>query len=104
LIGEKNPLWKGGHSGDRGPNWDRQRREARKRDGYRCQCCGIKQKKKKAHAVHHIVPFREFGYIRGINHNYVQANELSNLITLCASCHNKAESGLVPLQIPLINW
>jgi DEAD/DEAH box helicase domain-containing protein len=42
--------------------------------------------------VHHIRPFREFGYIPGENENYLLANALDNLITLCPTCHHRAES------------
>ncbi|MDT8305449.1 MAG: DUF1998 domain-containing protein, partial [Anaerolineae bacterium] len=38
-------------------------------------------------------PFREFGYLPGRNENYRQANRLSNLVTLCAACHRRAEEG-----------
>jgi DEAD/DEAH box helicase domain-containing protein len=43
--------------------------------------------------VHHIRPFREFGYIPGQNENYRDANQPDNLITLCPSCHRQAEAG-----------
>ena len=103
LSGENNHLWKGGSIAYYGPNWHRQRRRARKRDGYRCQHCGIAQKKNgKALDVHHIVPFRTFGYIPGQNDNYKQANDLSNLVSLCRSCHIRAERGAIPVQPNLL--
>jgi predicted HNH restriction endonuclease len=34
--------------------------------------------------VHHIIPFRKFGIDR-----YREANKISNLISLCNSCHSK---------------
>lgn len=75
---------------DHGPNWEEQRRRARERDQYTCRVCGIREEVLgREHDVHHIRPFREFGYVRGENDNYLIANELSNLITLCRSCHNK---------------
>jgi DEAD/DEAH box helicase domain-containing protein len=43
--------------------------------------------------VHHIRPFREFGYMPGQNENYREANKPDNLITLCPSCHRQAEAG-----------
>jgi DEAD/DEAH box helicase domain-containing protein len=43
--------------------------------------------------VHHIRPFREYGYVRGQNEHYLIANQLENLITLCPSCHRRAEAG-----------
>lgn len=102
-TGENNPNWRGGHADYYGPNWHRQARAARKRDGYRCQCCGITQKNgRRSFDVHHIVPFRTFGYIRDKNNNYEQANDLSNLITLCQQCHAKAEAKLIPIQPTLL--
>jgi DEAD/DEAH box helicase domain-containing protein len=41
--------------------------------------------------VHHITPFRAFGYAPGLNDLYQLANRLDNLITLCPSCHRRAE-------------
>ncbi|WP_425557195.1 HNH endonuclease [Deinococcus carri] len=91
--GDNHPLWLGGGVEYRGPNWSKQRTEARKRDGNRCRNCNASAR---LH-VHHIRPFRSFGYIVGVNDAYLAANELSNLITLCASCHRKAERGKVAL-------
>jgi DEAD/DEAH box helicase domain-containing protein len=77
--------------GDRGPNWEAQRRRARARDGYRCHHCGVPERPNRAHDVHHIEPFRTFGYTRGENDRYLQANRLENLVTLCRSCHRRVE-------------
>jgi DEAD/DEAH box helicase domain-containing protein len=52
---------------------------------------GRGQGRSRQHHVHHIRPFRDFGYIRGQNDNYRLANDLDNLITLCASCHRRVE-------------
>lgn len=103
IVGPEHHLWRGGVKHYRGPNWYRQRDKARERDGFRCQHCGKTEKQlgKKLH-VHHIVPFREFGYIRGVNENYKTANAMSNLISLCQSCHMPAEHGLITFQLPLI--
>lgn len=100
-CGTNNFNWRGGYREYYGPNWREQRRATRKRDGYRCQGCHAKQKRR-AFDVHHIKPFREFGYIPGENNNYLQANELTNLITLCPSCHKRAEHGQIALQPYLI--
>jgi DEAD/DEAH box helicase domain-containing protein len=43
--------------------------------------------------VHHIRPFRDYGYVRRENENYLQANQVDNLVTLCPSCHRRAEAG-----------
>ncbi len=76
---------------DYGPNWDEQREAARQRDGYRCHTCGSPERNRQ-HDVHHIRPFREFGYVQGRNENYQQANALENLITLCPACHRRTEA------------
>jgi DEAD/DEAH box helicase domain-containing protein len=77
--------------GDRGPNWEQQRNGARARDGYRCRHCGAPERPDRAHDVHHIAPFRTFGYVRGTNDHYLEANRLENLVTLCSSCHRRVE-------------
>lgn len=74
-----------------GPNWLSQRKEARKRDNDTCQYCGTKQTERKLD-VHHIIPFRVFELVR-----YKEANNLSNLISLCMSCHRRVEKGSVTL-------
>jgi DEAD/DEAH box helicase domain-containing protein len=71
---------------DYGPNWAGQRNLARARDGYRCQMCGLPEQGR-SHDVHHKVPFRTF-------ESYIQANQLTNLITLCRSCHRRAETAV----------
>jgi DEAD/DEAH box helicase domain-containing protein len=78
---------------DYGPNWEKQRREALARDDYRCRTCGAEGRPGQGLHVHHIRPFREFGYMPGRNESYLQANRLSNLVTLCPSCHRRAEEG-----------
>ncbi|MBN1886456.1 MAG: DEAD/DEAH box helicase [Thermoflexales bacterium] len=77
---------------DYGPNWEAQRRAARRRDGYRCRQCGAPEKAGRQHDVHHIQPFRQFGYLRGKNERYLQANALENLVSLCPACHHRAEA------------
>lgn len=86
---------------DYGPDWQEQRKKALERDGYRCQTCGAgpdfeghqKPQRGPGLHVHHMRPFRDFGYVPGSNDNYRQANRLQNLVTLCASCHRRAEEG-----------
>jgi DEAD/DEAH box helicase domain-containing protein len=69
-----------------GSSWKRQKELARARDNYTCQVCGVNETDR-AHDVHHITPFRQFN-------SPLQANELSNLITLCPSCHRRAETAV----------
>ncbi|MBN1953831.1 MAG: DEAD/DEAH box helicase [Anaerolineae bacterium] len=78
---------------DYGPDWPRQRDAARARDGYRCRHCGAPERPERQHDIHHLAPFRSFGYLPGVNDFYRLANELDNLVTLCPSCHRRAEQG-----------
>nr|MBC7245577.1 DEAD/DEAH box helicase [Chloroflexota bacterium] len=75
-----------------GPNWAAQRRRARERDRYRCVHCGAPEPPDREHDVHHIRPFRTFDYRPGQNENYLAANDLSNLVTLCSECHRRLET------------
>ena len=77
--GENSPAWRGGHSNYYGPDWKRQARLARKRDGESCQVCGVNNPQRKLD-VHHIIRFGDFD-------NHSEANDLGNLITVCHSCH-----------------
>jgi DEAD/DEAH box helicase domain-containing protein len=77
--------------GDRGPNWEQQRNLVLERDGHRCRHCGAPERPDRTHDVHHVQPFRTFGYVRGENDRYLQANRLENLVTLCRSCHQRVE-------------
>lgn len=76
---------------DYGPTWDKARDAARARDGYACRSCGAPEREGRQHDVHHLRPFREFGYARGANENDRLANALENLVTLCPACHHRAE-------------
>ncbi|MFN2272378.1 MAG: DEAD/DEAH box helicase [Anaerolineae bacterium] len=76
---------------DYGPNWSEQRDAARARDGYRCRQCGAPEREDRRHDVHHITPFRAFGYVPGANDLYELANRLENLVTLCSACHRRVE-------------
>jgi DEAD/DEAH box helicase domain-containing protein len=72
---------------DYGPLWPRIRLQVRKRDHYCCQVCGAPESEGRSHDVHHKVPFRSFPTAE-------QANQFSNLITLCPACHRRAESAV----------
>lgn len=69
-----------------GPTWAKQRRLARARDSYYCQMCGAPEQGRE-HDVHHKIPFRTFASAE-------QANQLTNLITLCHACHRRAETAV----------
>ncbi|MBN1428269.1 MAG: DEAD/DEAH box helicase [Anaerolineae bacterium] len=77
---------------DYGPDWSKQRDKARARDGFRCAHCKTPEHERRQHDVHHIRPFREFGYIPGKNEAYQEANHLDNLTTLCPNCHRTVEA------------
>ena len=77
LRGERHPNWHGGKSREEyGQDWtETLRRSIRERDHYTCRLCGFPQTEQ-AHPVHHI--------------DYDKTHcDPSNLITLCAACHNR---------------
>lgn len=89
IMGEKNGNWKGGTSTETEKRmgsfeWRHIRKEVYKRDKWTCQICGVHCKNggdnKISIQCHHIVPYR-----------IIQDNSMSNLITLCNSCHGKEE-------------
>lgn len=97
MKGEKNYNWKGGKGNIYyGPNWVDQRTKAIKRADRKCEVCN--KKTKHSPDIHHIIPFLHFDYDQTQNDNYLQANELTNLIALCRSCHMLAESKQIPIQ------
>lgn len=81
FTGERNHHWSGGSARYRGKNWEQQRKRALFRDDFLCTICGAKDN---LH-VHHKTPYKEF------NGNYMEANKLSNLQTVCCSCHSSIE-------------
>ena len=68
--------------------WKRKREEVKKRDCYLCRYCfDIKYKVNTSNlSVHHI---------NSIEKAYHQRLDNDNLITLCADCHSKAETGKI---------
>ncbi len=84
-------LWRGDPN-EYGPGWSRQRDLARARDGYRCHVCGTPEQGR-AHDVHHKTPFRSFRD-EGGQIDFQTANRLENLVTLCPSCHRRAETAV----------
>lgn len=82
FSGENSPQWVGGPTTYRGKGWIKARALAVARDGGKCQDCG--KIVGDSISVHHIKPYRFFTSSQ-------HANDLSNLICLCQSCHMKAE-------------
>ena len=78
--GGKHWNWKGGSIYYYGENWDKQRKLALERMLYKCEAC----QNTELLDVHHIIPFKEFA-------SFIEANELTNLMVLCKSCHMKVE-------------
>lgn len=106
-IGPNNPMWVGSsvrtNKSYRGPDWPAIADRARKRDKYACKNCGMTQqdhlsKWGSSLEVHHIVPFYQFT-------DHIKANRLSNLTTLCKSCHATADKTIKSRQmlIPLFD-
>ncbi len=91
FSGENSGTWNGGDINYYGSNWLSQRRLARERDHFTCQDCGISEEQYGHElSVHHIKPFREF------NGDWENANELSNLVSVCEyPCHRKRHSKMV---------
>lgn len=92
--GSKHPNWLGGTTmmqiNYRGADWQKIRKQVMERDGYQCVKCGMSHQdqlatNKREFSINHIIPFRQFG---GKNQ---LANKLSNLETLCDSCHVKTD-------------
>ena len=77
---------------DYGPTWQGQRQKVRARDGYRCTRCGASEAPNRQHDVHHLIPFRTFGYVPGVNEHDKLANRLENLVLVCRTCHQRLES------------
>lgn len=61
--------------------WSAVRKDVLERDGYTCQLCG-KSGKTKLH-IHHIMKIRDGG-----------SDHIDNLLTVCPSCHKKADGKL----------
>jgi 5-methylcytosine-specific restriction endonuclease McrA/predicted RNA-binding Zn-ribbon protein involved in translation (DUF1610 family) len=91
FTGETNPRFSGGDSKDYGYNWDEQRHKRLLKDNYCCVRCGISNEKLRSEKeysldVHHIVPIDNF------NGDFDSANDISNLVSLCRSCHCSIET------------
>ncbi|WP_336360305.1 HNH endonuclease [Haladaptatus sp. ZSTT2] len=90
--GEGHPNWNGGSLGNYGTGWNRVRKQALERDEYACKHCGTgKGELGRNPDVHHIVPVRWF--VESEDHSRADAHTLDNVISLCPSCHRKADFG-----------
>jgi DEAD/DEAH box helicase domain-containing protein len=81
----RNCLWQN-VTNDYGKDWVRIREIVLNRDKNKCQVCGALSGSSGLH-VHHKIPFKSFSSSQ-------MANEISNLITLCQSCHHRVEQNV----------
>jgi 5-methylcytosine-specific restriction endonuclease McrA len=94
FTGIGHPNWKGGGNGSYGKGWNSVRRNALERDGYQCVICdSSKAEIGRNPDVHHIVPVRSF--IESAEHTREDAHFLDNVVSLCISCHRKADFGKI---------
>lgn len=92
--GSDHPNWKGGDTGGYGPGWARVRRRALERDEYECALCGAGTADIGRNPdVHHIVPVRAFDHSDTLD--LTDAHFLANVVSLCPSCHRKADFGKI---------
>ncbi len=83
-VGEHCAAWRGGSKEGRGRDWKRISESIRVRDSYTCRWCGKHQSEngKSSLSVDHVRPWREC-------ESEQEANDPSNLVSLCTSCHGK---------------
>ena len=82
-------------SGHRGGNWKIQAAAARLRDDFTCRDCGVTEEDLGRRLdVHHAIPYAIFV-------DNIGANRLAHLVSLCPSCHRKAEFRL-QAEMPLL--
>lgn len=92
FSGEGHPNWKGGGNGEYGKRWNAVRERALERDDFQCRICGTtKSEMGRNPDVHHITPVRAFVESERLDRE--DAHFLENVISLCISCHRKAEFG-----------
>lgn len=102
-TGEDSPAWVDGYESYYGPNWIEQREQAIQRDGEVCALasCDVSRDQHRNDtgrdlSVHHIERKGDFRRDDG-SLDYETANQLSNLITLCAKHHKQYEG--FPLDV-----
>jgi hypothetical protein len=99
MRGENNPNYNPDSIDKTGPNWLEQRRKRIEKDNGCCVDCGMSmeesiQKYGNELDVHHIMP--RYLYDEPDGFDYKSANKLSNLVSMCRSCHHKWEG--IPLS------
>jgi len=91
--GENHPRYKHGEKLYYGPNWTEQREVAVQADGEQCRRCGMSRDEhvvlfEQDLHVHHIRPLSD---CLDAGLPYEEANDRSNLMALCAECHQIVE-------------
>lgn len=83
LRGENSPHFRGDKDPNRGAAWNTLADSIRQRDSYRCRRCSKTQEENgQKLSVDHVVPWRVFA-------DKNEANDPTNLASLCRSCHSK---------------
>ncbi|MFB1064149.1 HNH endonuclease [Natrinema sp. H-ect4] len=91
VVGPDHHQWEGGTI-EYGRPWWRIRRRALERDGYTCQYCGAEKAELDRNPdVHHLQPVRSYD-------NPEDAHTMENVLTLCRSCHRRAEEGQIAVS------
>ena len=94
FTGPGHPNWKGGDTGPYGPGWAAVRQAALERDVHQCRCCGTTREALGRNPdVHHIIPVRTF--VESDDHDVTDAHYLANVVSLCPTCHRKADFGKI---------
>lgn len=97
FTGAGHPNWEGGDTGPYGKGWAAVRRAALERDEYQCQICGTDREALGRNPdVHHIVPVRVFQ--ESSDHDRTDAHRMDNVITLCVTCHRRADHGRIATE------
>lgn len=92
FSGDGHPNWRGGGNAAYGKGWNEVRKCALERDGHSCVMCGTDSEELGRNPdVHHLLPVRAF--VESPLMTEVDAHTLENVVTVCPSCHRRAEFG-----------
>lgn len=92
FTGDGHPNWCGGGNEAYGSRWNPVRERALERDGYACVVCGTDADDLGRNPdVHHLAPVRVF--VESPLLTVDDAHTLDNVVSLCPSCHRRAEFG-----------
>jgi len=94
LFSTDNPRYTDGKYNGFGSNWIRQRNKEIKNSNNKCKLCGKNEEENgRDMSVHHIIPRKLFK--KSTHFSLEDSNKQGNLISLCRSCHMKAENGSI---------